>query len=73
LALTDVGPLGPALDAAEVDSVLDGEIRSLGLQRDESREVLSKIRRKSKRDGAVEDLPDTLREILRDFYAEGGR
>lgn len=73
LALTDVGPLGPALDAAEVDSVLDGEIRSLGLQRDESREVLAAIRRKSKRHGAVEDLPDTLREILRDFYAEGGR
>lgn len=73
LALTQVGPLGPALDAAEVDAVVDAEVRSLGLERGETKEVLDHVRRKAAKRGGLDVLPDTLRDILRDFYAEGGR
>ena len=73
LALTRVGPLGFALDAAEVDAVVDAEVRSLGLERGETKEVLDHVRRKAAKRGALEPLPDHLRDILRDFHAEGGR
>jgi hypothetical protein len=72
LARTEVGPLGPALDGAEVDAVLRVEGPSLGLPSSEVREVLNAVERKAKTRGGVE-LPALVRDILRDFYAEGGR
>lgn len=73
LALTHVGPLGAALERAEVDAVVDAEVRALGLPKDETRRLLDAIRRKVAKRGALLDLPPNLAGILRDFYGDGGR
>ena len=75
LARTDVGSLGPALDASEVEAVLDAEVYALGLPSAEARDVLRSIRHKAARRGGLglDALPDDLRSIMQDLWAEGGR
>jgi hypothetical protein len=72
LARADVGPLGPALDASEVEAVLRAEAAGLGLPGDEVRQTLKAIQEWAKR-RPLDGLPALVRGILRDFYAEGGR
>ena len=73
LARTHVGSLGPALDASEVEAVVDAEVLALGLPNAEARDVLRSIRRTTTRRGGLDKLPDDLASILSDFHAEGGR
>jgi hypothetical protein len=72
LARADVGPLGPALDASEVEAVLRAEAAGLGLPGEEARQTLDAIQAWAKR-RPLGELPALVRDILRDFYAEGGR